>query len=44
MGQFLGILLVFGLITFTAYQVIGLVKSIKEKKKGKIDEKGDDTE
>ena len=44
MSKFLGILLVFGLITFTAYQIIGLVKSIKEKKKGKINEKGDDTE
>lgn len=44
MSTFLGILLVFGLITFTAYQIIGLVKSIKEKKKSKINKKGDDNE
>ena len=41
MSKFLGIALVFGLITFTAYQIIGLVKSIKERKQGKINEKGD---
>lgn len=41
MGSVLGILLMFGLITFTAYQIIGIVKSIREKKKGKIQDKGD---
>lgn len=42
MGTFLGILILFGLITFTAYGLIGIVKSAKERKnaqKSKIDNK-----
>ena len=42
MGNFLGIVLVLGLITFTAYELINIIKSIKEKKKSKIDNKGVD--
>lgn len=39
MGNFLGIVLVLGLITFIAYELINIIKSIKEKKKSKIDNK-----
>ncbi len=42
MGNFLGIVLVLGLITFTAYELINIIKSIKDKKKSKIDNKGVD--
>lgn len=44
MGTFLGILITFGLITFSAYMIIGIIRDWKEKKKGKIRNKGDDTE
>lgn len=42
MGNFLGIVLILGLITFTAYELINIIKSIKDKKKSKIDNKGVD--
>lgn len=32
MGTFLGILILFGLITFTAYGIIGIVKGVRERK------------
>lgn len=39
MSNFLGIIIVLGLVTFTAYELINIIKSIKEKKKSKIDNK-----
>ena len=44
MSTILGLLLIFGLITFSAYMIIGIIRDWKEKKKGKIRNKGDDTE
>lgn len=44
MGTFLGIILVFGFIAFTAYEIIGIVRYFKEKKKSKIQDKGDKKE
>lgn len=46
MSTFLGLLIIFGFITFTAYEIIGIVRTVKERKKekSKIHNKGDDTE
>ena len=46
MGTFLGILLTFGFIAFTAYEIVGIVRYFRERKKekSKIHNKGDDTE
>ena len=44
MGSFLAILLIFGLITFSTYMIVGIIRDWREKKKGKIHNKGDDTE
>lgn len=43
MSTILGLLLIFGLITFSAYMIIGIIRDWREKKKGKIHNKGDDT-
>ncbi len=39
MSQFLGIVILLVLLVFGAYQVIGLVKSIKEKRKNQNKDK-----
>lgn len=44
MSTFLGLLLVFGFIAFSAYEIIGIVRYYKEKKKSKIQEKGEKKE
>ena len=44
MGTIVCVLLVFGFIAFTAYEIIGIVRYFKEKKKSKIQEKGDKKE
>lgn len=44
MGTFIGVILIFGFIAFSAYQLIGIVRYYKEKKKSKIQEKGDKKE
>ena len=38
MGTFLGIIILFGLITFTAYGIIGIVKGVRERKVAKKSE------
>ena len=38
MGTFLGIIILFGLITFTAYGIIGIVKGVRERKASKKSE------
>lgn len=38
MGTFLGILILFGLITFTAYGIIGIIKGFRERKAAKKSE------
>lgn len=42
MSTFLGILLIFGLITFTTYELICIIKTAREKKKSKDSNKGVD--
>ena len=47
MGTFLGIVILFGLITFTAYGIIGIVKGVRERisaKKSEINTKGVDSD
>ena len=47
MGTFLGIIILFGLITFTAYGIIGIVKGVRERKsakKSEINTKGVDSD
>ena len=39
MGTFLGILLLLVLIAFATFQIVGIVRSYKEKKKSKIKDK-----
>ena len=41
MSTILGILLVFGFITFTTYEIICIVQTIRERKKSKIQNKED---
>ena len=41
MGTFIGLLLVFGFIIFTAYEIIGIIRYFRDKKKNKIQNKED---
>lgn len=44
MSTFLGVLLIIGFIAFTTYEIVGIVQAIKQRKKSKIQEKGDKKE
>ena len=38
-GKIIAIILIIGLIAFSTWQVVNIVKTIREKKKGKINDK-----
>lgn len=40
--KFLSVLLIGGLIAFATYQIVSLIKIIKERKKAKSENKGED--
>lgn len=44
MSTIFGVLITFGLITFSAYMIIGIIRDWRDKKKRKIQEKGDKKE
>ena len=44
MSTIIGVLITFGLITFSAYMIIGIIKDWKNRKKRKIQDKGDKIE
>ena len=44
MSSVIGVLLILGFIAFITYEIVGIVRFCKERKKSKIHNKGDDTE